>query len=110
MRNYECGQCDACCTETQQRRPQFRTTTTITNNQYYGGLNRRFDRRAELLQRLGWKYVICNCDEFPERSSRTASLAVFRRTRRGMCRIIPAATVIHADRRSWIDLLRSALR
>ena len=29
----------------------------ITSNQYYGGLNRRFDRRAQLLRKLGYKYT-----------------------------------------------------
>ena len=30
---------------------------TLTSNQYYGGLNRRFDKRASLLRKLGYKYV-----------------------------------------------------
>ena len=28
----------------------------LTSNEYWGGLNRRFDRRAKLLRRLGFKY------------------------------------------------------
>jgi hypothetical protein len=30
---------------------------TVTSNQYYGGLNRRFDRRVRLLSKLGYKYT-----------------------------------------------------
>lgn len=30
---------------------------TLTSNQYYGGMNRRHDRRARRLRRAGWVYV-----------------------------------------------------
>lgn len=29
----------------------------VSSNQYYGALNRRFDRRAKLLRKLGYKYT-----------------------------------------------------
>lgn len=30
---------------------------TATSNQYYGALNKRFDKRAKLLKRMGYKYT-----------------------------------------------------
>ena len=71
----------------------------LTSNQYYGGLNRRFDRRAALLIRLRFKYVAGEHG------------AAFVRPR--VCRpanSIPAAMLAHADNRAWFDLLARILR
>ena len=72
---------------------------SLTSNQYYGGLNRRFDRRAALLIRLRFKYVAGEHG------------AAFVRPR--LCRpanSIPAALLSHIDNRAWFDLLAGILR
>lgn len=75
--------------------------SALTGNQYYGGLNRRFERRATLLRRLGFKYQ--HIDGLP--------MACFVRPEpcRRIPRCIPASTLHHADNRAWIDTLRGAL-
>ncbi len=35
----------------------MKTVYNLTSNQYHGGLNRRFDNRAKLLKRMGYKYT-----------------------------------------------------
>jgi len=74
----------------------------MTNNQYYGGLNRRFEKRARLLRKLGWVYTICEL--YP--------VGLF--TRRSWCpnkqRAIPAAVLHYADNRAWHDVLATELR
>ena len=74
----------------------------LSSNQYYGGLNRRFDQRAKRLASVGYRYerieaygiaVFCRNTDY-ERKLRT----------------IPASAVMHADRRSWIDLLKQNLK
>ena len=71
----------------------------MTSNQYYGGLNRRFDNRAKLLRRLGFSYA--QIDDL--------GFAVFTRKRRYKVANIPAVVLHAADRRLWHDTLRSAL-
>lgn len=80
----------------------------LTSNQHYGGLNRRFDKRAALLRKLGYKYVAINVKAVAgiETNSRD-SAAFFVRFRRPS---ISAAVLHFADKRSWLDVLRSALR
>lgn len=71
-----------------------RDLNTLTSNEYYGGLNRRFERRAKLLKRLGFRY---------EKTEYGAVFSRKRSYRNDGC--IPAATLHHADRRAWIDTL-----
>jgi hypothetical protein len=70
----------------------------LTSNQYYGGLNRRFDRRARLLTRLGFVSNLVETD-----------LRVFTRTRHARKVNIPAAVLTHADNRAWHEVLASRL-
>lgn len=76
----------------------------ITSNQYYGALNRRFEARAKLLKRFGFKY---------ERLESHAIAIFTRPSTRHTGRppvTIPAAVVMHAPRRSWLDTLDHELR
>lgn len=74
----------------------MKTKYDLTSNEYYGGLNRRYDRRAALLRKLGFTYVTNEWGAFF--------------TRRGLGKFtpIPAGVVGHADYRAFIDRLRSA--
>lgn len=67
----------------------------LTSNEYWGGLNRRFDRRAKLLRRLGFKYET------------TEYGGVFVRAKpwRTKKEAIPAAVVSLADKRAWVEHL-----
>jgi len=71
----------------------------LTTNQFYGGLNRRFEQRASLLRRMGFKYIAV-----------ADGVAAFTRSLYFRNHCIAAATVMHADRRSWLDVLASNLR
>lgn len=71
----------------------------LTSNEYYGGLNRRFEKRANLLRKLGWKY---------ERLEKY-NCAVFVRNSYHKGRTIAAGTVMNADRRVWNDTLAREL-
>lgn len=70
----------------------------ISSNQWYGAINRRFDRRARLLSRLGYKYT------------GTPFGAMFVRSR--FCRIesIAAGVVMNAHNRAFVDAIRSPMR
>ena len=70
----------------------------FTSNQFYGGLNRRFDRRARLLHRLGYRYM------------GTPFGAVFVRGAAFRVESIPAGVVMHADNRAFLDSIRSPMR
>jgi hypothetical protein len=73
-------------------------TTQLTSNQFYAGINRRFDRRAALLRKSGFSYrAVC------------PGVAVFTRVRYGKETNVAAATVLHADKRVWTDTLETAL-
>ena len=65
----------------------------MTSNQYYGGLNRRFDKRAWLLRRFGLKY--CTTDFG----------AVFSDGRTYKPRFVQAGIVMHAGKHAWFDVL-----
>jgi len=69
----------------------------LTSNEYYGGLNRRFDKRAARLRKLGFEYTGTDFGAF------------FIRKRFGRMSSIPAPTLHHADARAWFDTLKSAL-
>lgn len=70
----------------------------MSNNQFYGGLNKRFDNRAALLRRFHFTYRML-----------APGIAVFSRNRYGREQNIAAATLLHADRRVWVDTLRTVL-
>jgi hypothetical protein len=70
----------------------------LSSNQFYGGLNRRFDSRARRLASLGYRYT---CSPFG---------AVFVRGSLWRLESIPAGLVMHADNRAFIDALRSPMR
>src|SRR5689334_15256762 len=67
---------------------------TLTSNQYYGGLNARFEKRAVQLRRNGFAYVTL-----------TDGVVGFTRRRRGKAQIIPAALLHSADKRLWLDTM-----
>jgi tryptophanase len=81
---------------------------SLTSNQYYGGLNKRFDKRAALLRRFGFSY------QRPAHACRpgeSVSVGVFVRAgRRRDWDAIPAATLLHADNRAWRDTLKDYLK
>lgn len=70
----------------------------LTSNQHYRGLNRRFDRRAALLSRFGFKY-----------RQVAQGLAAFTRVRFGREMNIAAPVLMHADNRTWQDILATNL-
>ena len=76
----------------------------LTSNQYYGGINRRFDKRSKLLRKLGFEYM--RIEEW--------GFAVFTRGKNHIYSrknsTLPVAFVQHADQRAFIDGVRSALR
>ena len=67
---------------------------TLTPNQLYGGLNKRFDKRVKVLERLG--YVRVRVEN---------NWVVYRRVRNGRTLDIPAAFVMHAMKQVWVDRL-----
>lgn len=71
----------------------------LTSNQYYGGLNNRFDKRANKLRRAGWTYT--RIVEF--------NLAVFTRKLYGRVRTIPAMALMHTNKTEWLTILTNNL-
>jgi hypothetical protein len=81
-------------------------TTKPTDNQFYRGLNRRFDRRMKFLHRLGFRYQIIAQPLDPR-----STYGVVTRQRHNRVQVIPAATILTATPRVWIDMvLRQNLR
>jgi hypothetical protein len=74
----------------------------LTNNQFYAGQNRRFDKRAKLLRKCGFRY---------ERIE-SLDIAVFTRNPRLLRKqqTIAASFLLCADRRAWGDKLAELLR
>lgn len=74
----------------------------VTSNQYYGGINRRFDKRCRLLLSFGFKY------ERPK----DLDFAIFRRPKRfGKVCTIAATEVMNVPNRVWREsTLPSALK
>ena len=70
----------------------------ISSRQWFGALNRRFDRRARLLRRLGYKYT------------RSPLGAVFVRGFGHRLESISAAVVMSAQNREFIDSVRCPVR
>ena len=78
------------------------TIRDLTSNQFYGGINRRFDNRAIRLFRCGFAYEIIELGD-------KRSMAIFKRRYRGMDQIIPACDLQNMCARLWIDALRRLL-
>lgn len=77
----------------------------LTSNQYYGGLNRRFDKRIRLLHRFGFRYRIDKIG--------TETFGVLYRKNpfnphREQC--ILASELLHSHNRVFRDELRAVLR
>ena len=70
----------------------------ISSNQWYGALNRRFDRRARLLRRLGYRYTF------------TPLGAVFVRGFGHRLESISAAVVMCALNREFLESVRCPVR
>ena len=71
---------------------------SLSSNQWFGGLNRRFDRRARLLRRLGYRYAT------------TPLGAVFVRGSVSRLESIAACVVMGSDNRAFLEAVRSPLR
>ena len=69
----------------------------LTSNQYYGGLNRRFEKRSRLLRKLGFEY---------KRSEELGMAYFVRKTFRHKRSVLTAAEVTHADNRAFVDAVR----
>lgn len=67
----------------------------LTSNQYYGGLNRRFDARIRLLRKLNFSY---------DRETR-CYYSKHEHYRRKKLNGIQLAMVMHSDRRAWRERL-----
>ena len=75
----------------------------LTSNQKYGAINRRFDRRAKLLKRLGFTYL--RLEEFGFAVFAAANLHDRKRGK-----TIPASVVQLATNAQWIEILADKLR
>lgn len=84
---------------------QRKSTADLTSNQFYGGMNRRFEKRAALLRNVGFVYTAAY-----DADGNRLPLAMF--TRKGWryrAQVIAASEVLHADRRAWREMLASSL-
>ena len=84
---------------------------SLTSNQYWGGINKRFERRARFLRRAGFRQVnLCG------------GVSGFVRPVNGHLPVpnagayvgtsscpIPVASVMHCDKRAWLSLLSGHL-
>jgi hypothetical protein len=80
---------------------------SLTSNQLYGGLNRRFEKRAALLRKAGFRYCII----VPGVAGFVHKNAMSREhfpTKWGKS-VIPAATVHHAKTECFWDAVKSAV-
>lgn len=66
----------------------------LSSHEYYHGLNRRFDKRVERLQHLGFKY---------DKQAPGMRNGPFER------HLLTNTFIMHADRRAWTDRLRMHL-
>jgi hypothetical protein len=81
-----------------------------TLNQLYRGLTRRFENRARLIERLGFRYRVVAVKANPTNThERPDTWGFFVRNRYGRTQAIPAAILTHATNRTWIDTLRCTL-
>lgn len=75
-------------------------TQQITDNQFYRGLNRRFDRRMRFLHRLGFRYQIIQ-----QPHDHRATYGVVVRQQHARTQVIPAAMILTASPRVWVDMV-----
>ena len=80
----------------------FHASKNLTSNQFYGGINRRFDRRVKQLYRLG--YRLHSVPEFG--IALMAKQREFERRNNS----IPNAIIMHADNAAYRLYLASKLR
>lgn len=71
----------------------------LTSNQFYGGLNRRFDRRISFLIRFGFRHVMNEWGAFMVRKGPGVKDVV-----------IPTGVILFSDNRVWRDKLAFSLR
>lgn len=73
----------------------------LTSNQFYGGMNRRWENRRRLLEKFGFQYVRTEFDT-----------VVFARKvpHRTKWETLPTEFVMHANNRSWLDKLSYTLK
>lgn len=71
----------------------------LTSNQFYGGLNRRFDKRVALLARFGFKSVVNEFGAFMVRSRGPGFKQV----------AIANSAILHCSQRAWLDKLAVTL-
>lgn len=74
----------------------------LTSNQYYGGMNRRFDKRTARLSKLGFKYV---ANDFGAFFVKEVPFWV----NKGKPIVISVAAIHGYDNRMWFETLRSKL-
>ena len=65
----------------------------MTSNQYYAGLNRRFEKRAARLMSVGFEYSSADC------------IGRFSRRVYGRDMVVTAASAMHATNRGWRDIM-----
>ena len=80
----------------------------MNSNQYYRGINNRFDRRAAFLARHGFKYTTSPIP-MQQAQFKGQGIAYFHRAKFPKYPIIPASAVMFADKRAWIDILKRSL-
>ena len=72
----------------------------MTSNEFYGKLNKRFDKREKELREMGY-----------ERETLSAyNIALYVRVRHGKTHAIPAGTVMHASKRAWSEYVAECQR
>ncbi len=79
---------------------KMKTVNKITSNQYYAGLNRRFDKRAKLLIRFGF---LANYNEYGGFYEKPSHYNLHKKI------MVSNYLIMHADKRAWLDFLRSVL-
>jgi hypothetical protein len=73
----------------------------MTSNQYYKGINNRFDKRVARIHRMGFKRITNEFGSFYVRGIIRSN---------GKNQIIPAALLGAADNRLWYERLQQILR
>ena len=73
---------------------------TLTSNQHYGGLNRRFDKRAKRLARMGYTY------ERTDELGQAFFIPPVLNWRRRYTTAIPACFVHAADNRTFWEMVK----
>jgi len=75
----------------------------ITSNQYYGGLNNRFDNRCVLLHRAGFIFD-------KERTGFYNPLETYQTDYQRARNFIPNMKVMHSDKRAFVDNISQLCR